>query len=118
MGARLYPSNNPSPGRFRKRSIYAASRGDRGRERYGRFNGRGLGRGRRGRGERGRGGHVKGGWGWGSGAHENGLTSQMSPVTLKIQSGPHSQTIKGKGSLRTRYANIYWQIKRGTPPAL
>ena len=24
------------------------------------------------------------------------LTSQMSPVTLKIQSGPHSQTIQGK----------------------
>ena len=32
------------------------------------------------------------------------LTSQMSPVTLKIQSEPHSQTIQGKGSLRNRYA--------------
>ena len=31
------------------------------------------------------------------------FTSQMSPVTLKIQSGPHSQTIQGKGSLTTRY---------------
>ena len=30
------------------------------------------------------------------------LTSQMSPVTLNIKSGPHSQTIQGKGSLRTR----------------
>ena len=25
------------------------------------------------------------------------LTSKMSPVTLKIQSGPHFQTIQGKG---------------------
>ena len=32
------------------------------------------------------------------------LTYQMSPITLKIQSGPHSQTIQGKVSLRTRYA--------------
>ena len=46
------------------------------------------------------------------------LTYQMSPVTLKIQSGPHSKTIQGKGSLRTRYAQISWQIKRGAPPAL
>ena len=44
------------------------------------------------------------------------LTSQMSPVTLKIQSGSHSQIIKGKGSLRTRYAQSSWQIKRGAPP--
>ena len=28
------------------------------------------------------------------------LTSQMSPVNLKIHSGPHSQTIQVKGSLR------------------
>ena len=28
--ARLYPSINPSPGRLRKRSIYAAGRGDHG----------------------------------------------------------------------------------------
>ena len=32
------------------------------------------------------------------------LKSQLSPVTLKIQSGMHYQTIHGKGSLRTRYA--------------
>ena len=32
------------------------------------------------------------------------LTSHMSPVTLNIQSGLNYQTIKGKGSLRTRYA--------------
>ena len=46
------------------------------------------------------------------------LTSHMSPVTLKIQSGPHSQTVQVKGSLRTWYAQSYWHIKRGTPPAL
>ena len=46
------------------------------------------------------------------------LTSQMSPVTLKIHSGTHSQTIQGKGSLRTWYAQSSWQIKRGAPPAL
>ena len=32
------------------------------------------------------------------------LTSHISPVTLKIQSGLHSQRIQGKGSLRTMYA--------------
>ena len=46
------------------------------------------------------------------------LTSQMSSVTLKIHSGPQSQTIQGKGSLRNRYAQSSWQIKRGAPPAL
>ena len=46
------------------------------------------------------------------------LTSQMSPVTLKIQSGLHYQKIHGKGSLRTRYAQSSCQIKRGAPPAL
>ena len=44
------------------------------------------------------------------------LTYQMSPVTLKIQSGPHYQMIQGKGSLRTRYAQSPWIIKRGAPP--
>ena len=44
--------------------------------------------------------------------------SKMSPVPLNIQSGPHSQTIQGKVSLRNRYAQIYWQIKRGAPPAM
>ena len=46
------------------------------------------------------------------------LVSQMSPITLKIQSGPHSQTIQGKGSLKTRYTQSSWQIKRGSPPSL
>ena len=36
------------------------------------------------------------------------LTSQISPVTLKIQSGPHSQMIQGNGSLRTRCAQSSW----------
>ena len=47
--ARLYPSANPSSGRFRKRSIYDAGRGNRGGGRGGCFNGRGCGRGRGGR---------------------------------------------------------------------
>ena len=46
------------------------------------------------------------------------LTYHMSPVTLKIQSGPHYQTIQGKTSLRNRYAQSYRQIKRGAPPDL
>ena len=46
------------------------------------------------------------------------LTSQMSPVTLKIQSGPHYQTIQGKLSLRTRYEKNPWQIKIGAPQSL
>ena len=46
------------------------------------------------------------------------LTSQISPVTLKIQSGPHSQTIQVKGSLRTWYAQSSWLIKIGSPPVL
>ena len=44
------------------------------------------------------------------------LSSYMSPFTLKIKSEPHSQMIQGKGSLRTRYAQSSWQIKRGAPP--
>ena len=32
------------------------------------------------------------------------LISQMSLVSLKIQSGPHSQTMQGKGSLMNEYA--------------
>ena len=40
--ARIYPSANPSSGRFRKRSIYATGRGDHGDGRGGRFNGRGT----------------------------------------------------------------------------
>ena len=46
------------------------------------------------------------------------LTYQMSPVTFKIQSGPHSQTIQGKGSLRTQYVQSTCKIKKGAPPAL
>ena len=46
------------------------------------------------------------------------LTYQMSPITLKIQSGPHSKTIEVKGSMRTRYAQTSWKIKIGAPPAL
>ena len=46
------------------------------------------------------------------------LKSNMSPITLKIQSGTQTQTIKGKESLRTRYAQISLQIKRGAPPDL
>ena len=36
------------------------------------------------------------------------LIYQMSPITLKIQSGPHSQTIQGRGSLKTQCAKISW----------
>ena len=32
------------------------------------------------------------------------LKSQISPVNLKIQSGPHYQTMQGKGSLMNEYA--------------
>ena len=34
--------------------------------------------------------------------------SQMSPVTLKIRSGSHSQTAQVKVSLRNRYAKSSW----------
>ena len=46
------------------------------------------------------------------------LTYQMSPVTLNIQSGTHSQTIQGKGSLKTRYAQSSRKTKIGASPAL
>ena len=118
MVARIYPSDNPTSGRLRKSSIYAAVRGDRDDGRGGSFNGSGSGRGHGGRGGRGRVGHVQGGCG-GVVAHmKMELTSQMSPVTFKIQSRPHYQTIQGKGSLSTRYAQSLWQIKRGALPAL
>ena len=45
------------------------------------------------------------------------LTSQISPVTLKIQSGPQSQTIQVKVSLRNGYSQISWRIKNGAPQA-
>ena len=79
MVARLYPSSNPSSGRFRNFIIYAAGRGDRGGGRGGRLNGRGCGRGRVGIGGRGRGGNVQGGRGGSSSAHENGI--YISDVT-------------------------------------
>ena len=71
--ARLNPYDNHSSGRFRKSSIYASRRGERGDGRGGSFNVRGRVRGRGGRGGRGRVGHVRGGRGGGSGAHENGI---------------------------------------------
>ena len=76
---RLHPSSNPSPGRFIKRSIYAAGRGDRGDGRGGHFNGRFCGGGRWGRGGRGILGRIQGGCGGGSGAHDNGI--YISDVT-------------------------------------
>ena len=57
---RLYLSANPSSGRFRKRSIYYASRVDTGCGRCGRFNVRGRGRGREVRVGKGRVLHVQG----------------------------------------------------------
>ena len=117
--ASLYPYANPSSGRFRKRSIYAAGHGDRGGRRGGRFlmsevvaedmeeevdkveedtskeavEGAAV--------------HMK-----------MELMSHVSPVTLKIPSGPQYQTIQGKGSLSTRYAQSSLQIKIGAPPDL
>ena len=79
MVARLYPSDNPSSGCFRKRSIYAASHGDHGSRRGGSFNGQGRGRGCGRRIGRGRGRHFQGGHVGGSGAHENGI--EISYVT-------------------------------------
>ena len=67
--ARLYPSANPSSGRFRKRSIYAAGCGDHGSGRGGRFNGICRGRVRGGRGGRGIGVNVQIVHGGGSSAH-------------------------------------------------
>ena len=46
------------------------------------------------------------------------LKYQMLPTTLKIQSGPYSQTIKGRGLLRTQYTQHPRKIKRGATPAL
>ena len=73
MVSRLYPPANPSSGRSRKRSIYAAGRGDRGSGRDGHLIVRGRGRGRGGRCGLGRVGHAKEGSGGGSDAHENGI---------------------------------------------
>ena len=38
------------------------------------------------------------------------LKYQMSLVTLKIKSGTHSQTIQGKGSLRTSCTESSWKM--------
>ena len=57
--ARIYPYDNPSSSRFRKRSIYAAGRGYPGGGIVGRFNDRVSGRGSVGRDGRGRGVHVQ-----------------------------------------------------------
>ena len=45
------------------------------------------------------------------------LTSQISPVTLNINSGLYFQTTQGKVSLGTRYAQSSWQVKRSAPPS-
>ena len=115
---RLYPSTNSSSGRFIKRSIYATGSGDCGSGRGGRFNVKGRNIGRGGRGGRGIGVHIQGVLDEAAVPMEMKLTSQMSPITLKIQSGPYSQIIQGKGSLRTRCSQSSWQIKIGAPPAL
>ena len=55
----------------------------------------------------------------GSAAHiKMELTSQISPVTLKIKSGLHSQTMQVKVSLRNPYSKSYWKLKSGAPPYL
>ena len=46
------------------------------------------------------------------------LTSQMSPVTFRIHSGPNYQTIQVKQSLRNQYAQSSSQLKIVAPPAL
>ena len=80
---RIYPSANPSLGRFRKRSIYATVRGDRGIRRCGRFNGSVCGRGCGGKYGKFRGGHVQGCHGGVSGAYENGI--DISDVTRHFE---------------------------------
>ena len=46
---------------------------------------------------------------WGAAAHTTmKFTYHMLPVTLMIESGPQSQTIQGKVSLRTRYTQSSW----------
>ena len=75
----IYPTTNSSPGGFRKRSIYAPGRGDRGSGRGICFNVQGRGRGHGIRDGQGRGGHDKGGRGVGSDVYENGI--EISDVT-------------------------------------
>ena len=67
--SRLYPSSNPSSGRFRKHSIYATVRGEHDGGRGGRFNVIYHGRVHKGRGGRVRGGHGQVGRGGGSRAY-------------------------------------------------
>ena len=73
MVAGIYPSDNLSSGRFRKRIIYAAGCGDRGVRRGGRLDGIGYVRGRGGRGVGGRVGHVQVGCGGECSVHEKGI---------------------------------------------
>ena len=81
--SRLYPSANPSSGRFRKRSIYTYGRGDRGGGRGVRSNGRGRGRVWGGRDGNSRVLHVQGCCGGGSSTHENGI--DISDVTRNFE---------------------------------
>ena len=83
MVTRIYPSTNPSSGRFRKRSIYAAGREYCGSGRGGSFNGRGCDRGLGERGVISRGGNVQRCHGGGSGAHGNGI--DISDVTRHFE---------------------------------
>ena len=69
----LYPSINPSSGRFRNCSIYATGRGYRDSRRGGRFYGRVWGIGRGGIGVQGREVNYQGGCGGGIIAFENGI---------------------------------------------
>ena len=83
MVARLYPSDNPSSGRFRKRSIYSTGRGYHDSRWGGCFNVRGPIRGRGWRGGQGRWGHVRGGRGGDSGTYENRI--DISYVTCYFE---------------------------------
>ena len=116
--ARLYPSDNPSSKRFRKRIIYAAGRGDRGVKRGGNVNDRGCGIGRGGRGVQGRVVHVQVVCGGGSSAHENGIDiSDFTPYFEDSEwAALSNDTTKRitEDPVRTKFlAN-----KRGAPPYL
>ena len=117
MSVILYPYTNPSSGRFRKRGIYATGRDDRIHGRGGRFNGLGCGKGCVGRGGQGRGGNGQECHELGSGAYENEIDISDFTRYLKMQSGPHSQTIQEKEYQTIRYALSLWLIKRYGPPS-
>ena len=88
----LYPYNNPSSGRFRKRGIYATDRGDRGSGRGGRLNGQGHGSGRVWRSGKVRVGHGRVDYGGVSGAYENGI--DISNVTRYFEDEKWSEISK------------------------